>query len=56
MLKTAGFGYDGKGQSKINSLDQAPEAYLNLGKQEAILEAFIDFKREVSVVAARAQS
>ncbi len=53
VLKTAGFGYDGKGQSKINSPDQAPEAYLNLGNREAILEAFIDFKREVSVVAAR---
>ena len=55
VLKTAGFGYDGKGQSKITSLDQASEALETLGNQEAILEAFINFEREVSVVAARGQ-
>lgn len=53
VLKTAGFGYDGKGQSKITSPDQAQEALNALGNQEAILEAFINFEREVSVVAAR---
>jgi 5-(carboxyamino)imidazole ribonucleotide synthase len=53
VLKTAGFGYDGKGQSKITSPDQAQAALNALGNQEAVLEAFINFEREVSVVAAR---
>ena len=53
VLKTAGFGYDGKGQSKITSPDEIESAYAALNGQEAILEAFVDFEREVSVVAAR---
>jgi 5-(carboxyamino)imidazole ribonucleotide synthase len=53
VLKTAGFGYDGKGQSKITSLSEAEAALEALQGQEAILEAFVDFEREVSVVAAR---
>ncbi len=53
VLKTAGFGYDGKGQSKITSPEQAQDALKTLGQQEAILEAFINFEREISVVAAR---
>jgi 5-(carboxyamino)imidazole ribonucleotide synthase len=53
VLKTAGFGYDGKGQSKITSLTEGEAALQALEGQEAILEAFVDFEREVSVVAAR---
>jgi 5-(carboxyamino)imidazole ribonucleotide synthase len=53
VLKTAGFGYDGKGQSKITSLSEGEAALRALEGQEAILEAFVDFEREVSVVAAR---
>ena len=53
VLKTAGFGYDGKGQSKITSLSEAEPALGALEGQEAILEAFVDFECEVSVVAAR---
>ena len=53
VLKTAGFGYDGKGQSKITAPEQAADALAALGNQEAVLEAFITFEREVSVVAAR---
>lgn len=53
ILKTAGFGYDGKGQSKIHTQRQAVEAFEALNGQEAVLEAFIDFEMEVSVVAAR---
>ncbi len=53
VLKTAGFGYDGKGQSKLTSPDEVESAFRALGGQEAILEAFIDFRCEVSVVAAR---
>jgi 5-(carboxyamino)imidazole ribonucleotide synthase len=52
VLKTAGFGYDGKGQSTIASLDEVEPALQALGGQEAVLEAFVDFEREVSVVAA----
>lgn len=53
VLKTAGFGYDGKGQSKITSPEEAEKAFTSLGGQEAILEAFVDFEREVSCIAAR---
>lgn len=53
VLKTAGFGYDGKGQSKIGSADEAERAFKAIGGQEAILEAFVDFEREVSCIAAR---
>jgi 5-(carboxyamino)imidazole ribonucleotide synthase len=53
VLKTAGFGYDGKGQAKVHSLGEAEAALQALEGQEAILEAFVDFEREVSVVAAR---
>ena len=55
VLKTAAFGYDGKGQFLIRSLDQISEAWNAIGRQEAVLEAFIDFEREISVVAARGE-
>jgi 5-(carboxyamino)imidazole ribonucleotide synthase len=53
ILKTAGFGYDGKGQSKIDRPEQAAAAWQRLGRRPAVLEGFIDFERELSVVAAR---
>jgi 5-(carboxyamino)imidazole ribonucleotide synthase len=53
VLKTAGFGYDGHGQVRIASADTALAAWQTIGSQEAVLEAFIDFDRELSVVAAR---
>jgi 5-(carboxyamino)imidazole ribonucleotide synthase len=53
VLKTAGFGYDGHGQVRIASPDAAASAWQSIGCQEAVLEAFIDFDRELSVVAAR---
>jgi 5-(carboxyamino)imidazole ribonucleotide synthase len=53
VLKTAGFGYDGKGQAKILQSDQAARAWQSIGAQEAVLEGFVDFAAEVSVVAAR---
>jgi 5-(carboxyamino)imidazole ribonucleotide synthase len=55
VLKTAAFGYDGKGQFLIRSRDQLAEAWNAIGRQEAVLEAFIDFEREISVVAARGE-
>ena len=53
VLKTAAFGYDGKGQFRIDAPERAAEAWSAIGKQEAVLEAYIDFEREISVVAAR---
>ena len=53
ILKTAGFGYDGKGQSKIAAPEDADGAFSALNGSEAVLEAFVDFAGEVSVVAAR---
>jgi len=55
VLKTAGFGYDGKGQFKVQSLEDIEEAFGNLSNQEAILEAFVDFEKEISVVCSRDQ-
>lgn len=53
VLKTAAFGYDGKGQARIDAAAQAGAAWASIDRQEAILEGFVDFEREVSVVAAR---
>ncbi|MFM9905843.1 MAG: 5-(carboxyamino)imidazole ribonucleotide synthase [Pyrinomonadaceae bacterium] len=56
VLKTAGFGYDGKGQSKIKTADDVEPAFAALGGNDAVLEAFVDFEKEVSVVCARDQA
>jgi 5-(carboxyamino)imidazole ribonucleotide synthase len=54
VLKTADWGYDGKGQAKLSGpADAALYADPKFSEGEAILEAFIDFQCEVSVVAAR---
>jgi 5-(carboxyamino)imidazole ribonucleotide synthase len=53
VLKTMGFGYDGKGQIKITSRAQAEAAFAATGSRELILEAFVDFELEFSIVAAR---
>ena len=53
VLKTAAFGYDGKGQAQVGSLVEAEAAWAAVGREECILEAFVDFEREISVVAAR---
>ncbi len=53
VLKTAAFGYDGKGQVKIFAPEEAENAWFSIGEQSALLEGYIDFALEVSVVAAR---
>ncbi|MBV8069149.1 MAG: 5-(carboxyamino)imidazole ribonucleotide synthase [Acidobacteriaceae bacterium] len=53
ILKTAGFGYDGKGQYRIFGESDFPLAWAAVGESEAVLEAFVNFDREISVVAAR---
>ena len=56
ILKTAGFGYDGKGQTKLASRADVESAFAALDGEEAILEGFVDFEKEVSVVCARGQN
>jgi len=54
LLKTAGWGYDGKGQVRIAGPGDAAAAWQTLAASgEAVLEAFVHYEREVSVVAAR---
>ena len=53
ILKTADFGYDGKGQVRVTSPEQAEAAWSSIGNVPAVLEALISFDCEVSVVAAR---
>lgn len=53
ILKTADFGYDGKGQVRVTSAQQAESAWSSLGRTPAVLEALIVFEKEISVVAAR---
>jgi 5-(carboxyamino)imidazole ribonucleotide synthase len=54
ILKTAGSGYDGKGQVKAHNLCEAEAAFRVAGEQEVIVEAVVDFELEFSVVVARA--
>ncbi|ALK10498.1 5-(carboxyamino)imidazole ribonucleotide synthase [Blastochloris viridis] len=53
ILKTRRFGYDGKGQVAIVEDSDLGEAWRAIGEAPAILEAFVPFEREASVVAAR---
>jgi len=56
VLKTRRFGYDGKGQMMIRDGGDPDTIFHELGGQPLILEAFVPFEREISVVAARARS
>ena len=53
VIKTRRFGYDGKGQAIIRAGDDPDQVWEDLGTKSAILEAFIPFEREISVIAAR---
>jgi len=53
ILKTAGFGYDGKGQYRVRTLAEAENAWAAMAGQEAVLEAVVDFEAEISVVGVR---
>ena len=53
ILKTRRFGYDGKGQARIMSPDDAEKALAEMNGAPAILEGFVDFTSEVSIIAAR---
>ncbi|WP_135505929.1 5-(carboxyamino)imidazole ribonucleotide synthase [Roseovarius aestuariivivens] len=53
ILKTRRFGYDGKGQTRITEASQAKAAMDDMSGAPAILEGFVDFTHEVSVIGAR---
>jgi 5-(carboxyamino)imidazole ribonucleotide synthase len=53
VLKSASFGYDGKGQVRIDHETDLGPVWQQTGGELAILEAFVDFQREISVVIAR---
>ena len=53
ILKTRRFGYDGKGQARIMAPDDAATAFADMAGAPAILEGFVDFSHEVSVIGAR---
>ena len=56
ILKTRRFGYDGKGQSRLRSADDAAGALADMAGNPAVLEGFVTFTAEVSVIAARSPS
>lgn len=53
ILKTAAFGYDGKGQLKLEGDEKASDAWENFGKERAVLEAWVPFEKEISVMVVR---
>jgi len=53
ILKTRRLGYDGKGQARIMAPGDAAAAWASMAGAPSVLEGFIDFEREISVIAAR---
>jgi 5-(carboxyamino)imidazole ribonucleotide synthase len=53
VIKTAVFGYDGKGQHKVTTPADVEHIWTAIGHQEAVVEKFVNLQTEVSVVAAR---
>ena len=53
VLKTSAFGYDGKGQRKLTGQENAQEVWQEFDAPRAILEGFIDFAAELSIMIAR---
>lgn len=56
ILKTRRFGYDGKGQARIMDAADAPKAIADVAGAPSVLEGFVEFSHEVSVIAARGQA
>ncbi|MEO8287548.1 MAG: 5-(carboxyamino)imidazole ribonucleotide synthase [Chloroflexota bacterium] len=54
VLKTRRFGYDGKGQAVLRSTDDVGAAWRAMGGQPLILEGFVPFERELSILSVRA--
>ena len=55
ILKTRRFGYDGKGQVKLQPSSKPEEIWKNLGEKALILEGFINFSSEFSVIGSRSK-
>ncbi len=55
ILKTRRFGYDGKGQVKVQPSSKPEEIWKNLGEKALILEGFINFSSEFSVIGSRSK-
>jgi len=55
ILKTTELGYDGKGQVTLRAESDMAAAWQSLKTKEAILEAFVDFRMEISVIVARGE-
>ena len=53
VVKTAAFGYDGRGQHKVTTQADVEHVWTAIGRQAAIVEKFISLQAEVSIVAAR---
>lgn len=53
VLKRRRLGYDGKGQAVIRSVDGAAAAWEQVGRAASIVEAFVEFEREVSLISVR---
>lgn len=53
ILKTAGFGYDGKGQYRVKSITDTEGAWNLMERNEAVLEGMVDFDAELSVIGVR---
>lgn len=53
VLKTAAFGYDGKGQLKIQGDESPEEVWREFGGERAVLEAWVPFEKEISVMVVR---
>lgn len=53
VLKTADFGYDGKGQLKLTGDENPAEVWEKFGRQRAVLEAWVPFEKEISVMVVR---
>lgn len=56
VVKTANWGYDGKGQARVASGSSSSGAWTSLGTEIAIAEKLVDFEAEISIVVARAQN
>ncbi len=52
ILKTATLGYDGKGQARVSTLEEAQAAFLKFG-MNCVLEGLVNFEKEISVIVAR---
>jgi 5-(carboxyamino)imidazole ribonucleotide synthase len=53
IVKTAAFGYDGKGQHRIDAIEEADRVWGYIGHQQAIVERVVEFTHEISVIGAR---